>query len=184
MRHSPDFRHILFWSDRLANIVDESGYRPDIVIGIANKGLVPGKVIADKLNVPLLSIAISRGSDHIISNEEDIDDKYKKLPQAPVIPDWRFGQMTSLLIVDESINTGGSVIAAARLLSSLGASESLMRIAAIADIQVPKIADFWLMNADSKWYGGHFCSEHVDREYLAWMKEHFPRVDVVLKTKI
>lgn len=183
MRHSPDFKRILWWGNRLADVIKHSDYRPDIVVGIANKGLVPAKIIADSLGVRLHSIKISRVAEQDILTEEDVDNKYKNLPKVLSVPNFRFNKDSCILIADESINTGGSVIAAARMLASTGASQSLMRIAALADIQVPKIADFWVLNSDSKWYGGHFCSAQVDRDYMEWMSQHFPGIKVEPKEK-
>ena len=171
-RLSPDFPRILFWSRKLAGIVNDSGFRPDMVVGIANKGLVPGKIISDFFNVPLKKLKISRMEQVRLTSREDVDRKYRRAPSLPQSLGFNVDPGMRLLIVDESVNTGGSVLGAAKLLKISGASDSLLRIAAIADIQAPKIADFWLMETDSKWYGGHFCKPQVDADYFTWMKDN------------
>lgn len=107
MRHSPDFGRILWWSNRLAKTVKDSGYRPDIVVGIANKGLVPAKIIADSFGVRLESMKISRAAAQDILTEEDVDNKYQQAPSILSGLNLRFSKGSSVLIADESINTGG-----------------------------------------------------------------------------
>ena len=183
MRLSPDFPQILSWSENLADIVVQSGFEPDLIIGLANKGLVPGKIIADRFAVPIYPLKISRTSHALIVNESDVAQKYRAAPEAPANLNFALNESMRVLVVDESINTGASVIAAAKLLTSFGASAQLLKVAALADVQTPRIADFFLMETDAKWFGGHFCSAKVDSDYVAWMDVHFPAISVTLKKK-
>lgn len=183
-RLSPDFPQILSWSRELADIVRSSDFKPDMVIGIANKGLVPGKIVADNLSVPIHPFKISRHQETLITSEHDVEEKYRSAPQVQNSPDMPVEPGMRLLIVDESINTGQSVISAVQQLLSFVVSDTLIRIAAIADIQTPKIADFWVTGTDCKWYGGHFCSDAVDADYFAWMGANFPSVTVTPKEKL
>ena len=183
MRLSPDFPQILSWSEKLAEIVTRSHFKPDLVIGLANKGLVPGKFIADHCSVPIYPLKISRAPRALIVNETDVVRKYREAPEVPAGLNFALNRTMHVLVVDESINTGASVIAAARLLSSFGVNAELLRIAAIADVQAPKIAGFSLMETDAKWFGGHFFAAKVDSDYVSWMAVHFPDIPVTMKKK-
>ncbi|NPA75007.1 MAG: phosphoribosyltransferase [Euryarchaeota archaeon] len=46
-----DWRDIEHWSKDIVKKVIESGYEPEIVIGLARGGLVPARLIADYLNI-------------------------------------------------------------------------------------------------------------------------------------
>lgn len=45
------WKEIEFWSKDIARKVMESGYEPEIVIGLARGGLVPARLISDYLNI-------------------------------------------------------------------------------------------------------------------------------------
>lgn len=184
LRLSPNFPEILAWANRLAARVQASEFRPDFVIGLANKGLVPGKIIAQVLGIPIHPLRISRAHHDPITCEADVERKYSAAPQVPASIDISITRQQNLLVVDESINTGASVLAAVKLLASSGADAQRIRIAALADVQAPKIADYWVLDHDAKWFGGHFSSERTDADYLSWMRDHFPEIKVELKKKL
>jgi hypoxanthine phosphoribosyltransferase len=144
---------------------------------------VPGKIIADHCSVPIYPLKISRTPHALIVNETDVARKYREAPEVPTSLNFALNGTMRVLVVDESINTGASVIAAAKLLTSFGVTAEFLRIAAIADVQAPKIADFFFMETDAKWFGGHFCSANVDSDYVSWMAVHFPDIPVTLKKK-
>ncbi len=80
----------------LALKVARSGYRPDLVVGIANAGVIPGAVIASMLRCDFFSMKISRRSGF-----ERARDKPKILSAAP-----RQAARRRILIVDEICTSG------------------------------------------------------------------------------
>jgi len=50
---------VVEWSTRLAEIIKEDKYQPDVIIAIARGGLVPARIVADVLGVmDVLSIKV------------------------------------------------------------------------------------------------------------------------------
>jgi hypoxanthine phosphoribosyltransferase len=111
---------ILTWEDvynltlRLSERVVESGFKPDIVVGIARGGWIPARVLSDVLYADALqNIRIEYYS--------DVGQKGRE----PKITQPITGSMEgkSILLVDEVADTGDSLYYAIEHVASLGAGE-------------------------------------------------------------
>lgn len=80
----------------LALKVTRSGYRPDLVVGIAKAGVIPGAVVASMLRCDFFSMKISRRA-----GVERVRERPKILSEAP-----RQAAERSVLVVDEICTTG------------------------------------------------------------------------------
>lgn len=80
----------------LALKVARSGYRPDLVVGIANAGVIPGAVVASMLRCDFFSMKISRRAGF-----DRVRERPKILSAAP-----RQASKQHVLIVDEICTTG------------------------------------------------------------------------------
>lgn len=91
---------VVEWSTKLAEIIKEDKYQPDVIIAIARGGLVPARIVADVLGVmDVLSIKI----EHWVETASHT-------PQAKVKYAYKLdlsGKKT--LIVDDITDTGDSV---------------------------------------------------------------------------
>ncbi|MEJ2771367.1 MULTISPECIES: phosphoribosyltransferase [unclassified Stygiolobus] len=99
---------VVEWSTRLAEIIKEDKYQPDVIIAIARGGLVPARIVADVLGVmDVLSIKV----EHWVETASHT-------PQAKVKYAYRLdlsGKKT--LIVDDITDTGDSVELAKKYVS-------------------------------------------------------------------
>lgn len=139
-------------SEALATRLDRLEPRPRLVVGIANGGLLPAKVVADRLGLPLEIIRIRKRA----SGLKQMLGRLKRLLRLPV-GFWRWGPVNRLVrafdrrfnrldesrpepvsplvqgsvvaLVDDCIDSGQSLIAGRRLLLAAGAME--VRTAAI-----------------------------------------------------
>ena len=97
----------------LAIKVAQSGYRPDLVIGIAKAGVIPGAVIASMLNCDFFSMKISRDV-----GVERVRARPKLFSAAP-----REAAGKKVLIVDEIATSGETLRMALNALSSVAPAE-------------------------------------------------------------
>lgn len=97
----------------LAVKVATSGYRPDIVIGIAKAGVIPGAVVASILQCDFYSMKISRDD-----GMERVREQPKIFSQAP--PEARGRR---ILIVDEISTSGETLRMAANALRQIAPSQ-------------------------------------------------------------
>lgn len=99
---------VVEWSTRLAEIIKEDKYQPDVIIAIARGGLVPARIVADVLGVmDVLSIKV----EHWVETASHT-------PQAKVKYAYKLdlsGKKT--LIVDDITDTGDSVELAKKYVS-------------------------------------------------------------------
>jgi len=95
--------------------IQDSGFKPELIIAISRGGLVPARLLSDSLNVPILyTIRISFYSSVGVRREKpevtqplDVDIKGKKV-----------------LIVDDISDSGKSLVLAKEYVDSLGAGET------------------------------------------------------------
>ena len=97
----------------LAIKVAQSGYHPDLVIGIAKAGVIPGAVIASMLNCDFFSMKISRDI-----GVERVRARPKLLSAAP-----REAAGKKVLIVDEIATSGETLRMALNALRSVAPAE-------------------------------------------------------------
>ncbi|BCU68979.1 phosphoribosyltransferase [Stygiolobus caldivivus] len=94
------WEEVVEWSTRLAEIIKEDNYQPDVIIAIARGGLVPARIVADVLGVmDVISIKV----EHWVETASHT-------PQAKVKYVYKLdlsGKKT--LIIDDITDTGDSV---------------------------------------------------------------------------
>ncbi len=94
---------IVEWSWQLAKRIEEAGYVPDVIVGIARGGLVPARLLCDFLNVEnFLSIQ----SQHWTEAAKVSEKALIKFPYKVDLSGLR------VLIVDDIVDTGDSMILA------------------------------------------------------------------------
>ncbi|MEO5509121.1 MAG: phosphoribosyltransferase family protein [Longimicrobiales bacterium] len=97
----------------LAVKVATAGYRPDLVIGIAKAGVIPGAVVASILRCEFYSMKISRDD-----GMERVREQPKIFSQAP-----REAKGRKVLIVDEISTSGETLRMAANALRQVAPSQ-------------------------------------------------------------
>jgi len=97
----------------LAVKVARSGYRPDLVIGIAKAGVIPGAVVASILQCDFYSLKISRDT-----GVERVRERPKIFSAAP-----REAARKNVLIVDEICTSGETLRIATNALRQVGPTE-------------------------------------------------------------
>ncbi|MGH7475187.1 MAG: phosphoribosyltransferase [Longimicrobiales bacterium] len=97
----------------LAVKVSRSGFQPDLVLGIAKAGVIPGAVVASMLRCDFFSMKISRRAGY-----ERVREKPKILSAAP-----RQASGKSVLIVDEICTTGETLRIALNAARNVGPEE-------------------------------------------------------------
>ena len=96
----------------LAVKVAQSGYQPDLVVGIAKAGVIPGAVIASMLGCDFYSMKISR------DNGGKVRSRPKIIQSAP-----REAAGKNVLIVDELSTSGDTLRMATNSLRQVGPTE-------------------------------------------------------------
>jgi hypoxanthine phosphoribosyltransferase len=99
---------------RLGRMVQESGYRPDVIVAIARGGFVPARFVCDFLGI---SDMTSLKVQHYAPGAEKEQRAWVKYPVGGDI----FGQ--KVLIVDDVNDTGATLKVALEHLHSLGVSD-------------------------------------------------------------
>ncbi|MEN8376030.1 MAG: phosphoribosyltransferase family protein [Gemmatimonadota bacterium] len=97
----------------LALRIARSGYRPDIVVGIAKAGVIPGAVVASMLRADFFSLKVTRYAD--LSERMD---RPEILSEAPLRARGR-----SVLLVDEICTSGETLRVASNALRAVAPSE-------------------------------------------------------------
>lgn len=97
----------------LALKVRRSGYRPDLVVGIAKAGVIPGAVVASILRCDFYSMKISRGM-----GEDRVRARPQIFSEAP-----RDAARKNVLIVDEICTSGETLRIATNALRQVGPAE-------------------------------------------------------------
>jgi uncharacterized protein len=120
----------------LAMKVAREGYTPDIIIGIAKAGVIPGAVVASILRSEFHSIKISRDS-----GGERVHSRPKILTAAP-----REAYGKRVLIVDEICTSGETLRMASNAVRQVGPSE--MKTATSLIKNGGFRPDFWALETD------------------------------------
>ncbi len=103
------WEEIVEWSWGLAKKIKESGYRPDIIVGIARGGLVPARLLCDFLGVEnFLSIQSQHWTEAAKVSE-------KALIKFEYVVDL---SGMKVLLVDDIVDTGDSMILAKNFIES------------------------------------------------------------------
>ncbi|MEM0365848.1 MAG: phosphoribosyltransferase [Acidilobaceae archaeon] len=94
---------IVDWTRRLANIIEESGWRPDVIIAVARGGYVPARLLCDFLDVTDL---ISIQSQHWVEAARMAEKAILRYPYKVDLTE------LNALLVDDIVDTGESLILA------------------------------------------------------------------------
>ncbi len=99
---------IIYWEEinklmkKLAEKIEKSGYKPDVIVAVARGGYVPARILCDMLNVPdLVSIQVKKWK--TISKLKEARVKYSFKAEV---------EGKKVLLVDDVADTGESLIAA------------------------------------------------------------------------
>ena len=111
-----DFYEIYDMSKQLAFKVTESGYEPDLLLAIARSGFVPGRLMSDFMgNSNLYALKVEHWLDTTAEHQEDAT-----IPVRSPLP----VKGKRVLIVDDIVDTGRSVIQTLKYVHELGAKEA------------------------------------------------------------
>ncbi|MEM0497252.1 MAG: phosphoribosyltransferase, partial [Acidilobaceae archaeon] len=94
---------IVDWTRRLANIIEESGWRPGVIIAVARGGYVPARLLCDFLDVTDL---ISIQSQHWVEAARMAEKAILRYPYKVDLTE------LNALLVDDIVDTGESLILA------------------------------------------------------------------------
>jgi hypoxanthine phosphoribosyltransferase len=137
---------MISWDDiynltlRLSEIIVESGFAPEIIIGIARGGWIPARILSDVLFTnEMMNVRIEYYSDVGIHEDE------------PIITQPVTGSMSEkcVLIVDEVADTGDSLHYAVEHVKGLGAKE--VRSAVIHLKPTSRVVPDYYMVKTEKW---------------------------------
>ena len=138
--------HLLTWHDiydltlQLSETIVMSGFKPDLIVGIARGGWIPARILSDTLNTSMLrNIRV----EYYIDIGVTLDTPQITEPfTVPV-------QNKQLLVVDDVADTGASFNHTIEFLSSLH-PQSIKTAALILKPWSTFIPDYWRLNL-SKW---------------------------------
>jgi len=92
---------VVDWSKKLARKIVDSGYQPDVIIGIARGGVTPARLLCDYLGVmDLLTIKV----EHWVETAGHLEDAIVKYPFTANL------EKKKVLLVDDICDTGRSII--------------------------------------------------------------------------
>jgi hypoxanthine phosphoribosyltransferase len=95
------WNEVVDWSKKLARKIVDSGYQPDVIIGIARGGVTPARLLCDYLGVmDLLTIKV----EHWVETAGHLEDAIVKYPFTVNL------EKKKVLLVDDICDTGRSII--------------------------------------------------------------------------
>lgn len=95
------WNEIVDWTRKLARKIIDSGYQPDVIIGIARGGVTPARLLCDYLGVmDLLTIKV----EHWVETAGHLEDAVVKYPFTVNL------EKKKVLLVDDICDTGRSII--------------------------------------------------------------------------
>jgi hypoxanthine phosphoribosyltransferase len=95
------WNEVVDWSKKLARKIVDSGYQPDVIIGIARGGVTPARLLCDYLGVmDLLTIKV----EHWVETAGHLEDAIVKYPFTANL------EKKKVLLVDDICDTGRSII--------------------------------------------------------------------------
>ncbi|XP_070576874.1 adenine phosphoribosyltransferase-like isoform X2 [Ptychodera flava] len=139
----------------------------DLVAGIDSVGFILGTGIAIKLNKPMLAIRKKGGLCVKTFGEKYVD--YQKTPKELEIRQDAFPEGTKVLIVDQWIETGGTMQAAVNLVERLKGKVAGMAAIAIESNKHEKAKELTMKYKCSHVIPSHLQSQ-IDNQYLESFK--------------
>ncbi|MEQ6333714.1 phosphoribosyltransferase domain-containing protein [Sphingobium sp. MK2] len=128
----------------LAQLIDQSDWKPDFIIGIGRGGLVPAVYISHQTQLPMLSI------DHSSKVPGFADELLAKVAAKSAT-----GQR--LLFIDDINDSGGTIDYVRRLLADNGCQDDNLRFAVIVTNSRSRVTvDYWAQmidrDEDKRWF--------------------------------
>ena len=139
------WNEIVDWTRKLARKIIDSGYQPDVIIGIARGGVTPARLLCDYLGVmDLLTIKV----EHWVETAGHLEDAVVKYPFTVNL------EKKKVLLVDDICDTGRSIIVSKEYIEKYNKPEQL-RVATMQYIKpVAKfVPDYYVDEVvDWVWY--------------------------------
>ncbi|NAZ11202.1 MAG: phosphoribosyltransferase [Desulfurococcales archaeon] len=132
---------VVDWSKKLARKIIDSGYQPDVIIGIARGGVTPARLLCDYLGVmDLLTIKV----EHWVETAGHLEDAIVKYPFTANL------EKKKVLLVDDICDTGRSIIVSKEYIERNNKPEQL------------KVATMQYIKPVAKFVPDYYVDEVVD----------------------
>jgi len=132
---------VVDWSKKLARKIVDSGYQPDVIIGIARGGVTPARLLCDYLGVmDLLTIKV----EHWVETAGHLEDAIVKYPFTANL------EKKKVLLVDDICDTGRSIIVSKEYIEKNNKPEQL------------KVATMQYIKPVAKFVPDYYVDEVVD----------------------
>ncbi|MCC6009821.1 MAG: phosphoribosyltransferase [Fervidicoccaceae archaeon] len=132
---------VVDWSKKLARKIIDSGYQPDVIIGIARGGVTPARLLCDYLGVmDLLTIKV----EHWVETAGHLEDAIVKYPFTVNL------EKKKVLLVDDICDTGRSIIVSKEYIERNNKPEQL------------KVATMQYIKPVAKFVPDYYVDEVVD----------------------
>jgi hypoxanthine phosphoribosyltransferase len=132
---------VVDWSKKLARKIIDSGYQPDVIIGIARGGVTPARLLCDYLGVmDLLTIKV----EHWVETAGHLEDAIVKYPFTVNL------EKKKVLLVDDICDTGRSIIVSKEYIERNSKPEQL------------KVATMQYIKPVAKFVPDYYVDEVVD----------------------
>ncbi|MEM1605363.1 MAG: phosphoribosyltransferase [Fervidicoccaceae archaeon] len=132
---------VVDWSKKLARKIIDSGYQPDVIIGIARGGVTPARLLCDYLGVmDLLTIKV----EHWVETAGHLEDAIVKYPFTANL------EKKKVLLVDDICDTGRSIIVSKEYIERNSKPEQL------------KVATMQYIKPVAKFVPDYYVDEVVD----------------------
>lgn len=170
---APSWDELFTDTVKLAEIVESSGFKPDVIVAIARGGWIIGRLLSDFMDQPnVTDIRVEFYKDIYVTEPKP------RITQ-PIGVDIKG---LKVLVADDVADTGESLTVTVEYLKSLGAEE--VKIATIYVKPWSKIKpDYYVKETDAWIIFPHEIKETIDKLYLKWVSEG-KTIDWMLKTLI
>jgi hypoxanthine phosphoribosyltransferase len=170
---APSWDELFTDTVKLAEIVESSGFKPDVIVAIARGGWIIGRLLSDFMDQPnVTDIRVEFYKDIYVTEPKP------RITQ-PIGVDIKG---LKVLVADDVADTGESLTVTVEYLKSLGAEE--VKIATIYVKPWSKIKpDYYVKETDAWIIFPHEVKETISKLYLKWVSEG-KTMDWMLKTLI
>lgn len=170
---APSWDELFTDTVKLAEMIESSGFKPDVIVAIARGGWIIGRLLSDFMAQPNVT-------DIRVEFYKDI---YVTEPKPRITQPIRADvKGLKVLVADDVADTGESLVVTVKYLESLGAGE--VKVATIYVKPWSKIRpDYYVKETDAWIIFPHEVRETVDKLYSRWVSEG-KTLDWMLKTLV
>ncbi|MEM1545390.1 MAG: phosphoribosyltransferase [Candidatus Methanomethylicia archaeon] len=170
---APSWDELFVDTIRLAEMIESSGFKPDVIVAIARGGWIIGRLLSDFMAQPNIT-------DIRVEFYKDI---YATEPKPRITQSIGTDiKGLKVLVADDVADTGESLIITVEYLKSLGAED--VKVATIYVKPWSKIRpDYYVKKTDAWIIFPHEVRETIDKLYLKWASEG-KTIDWMLKTLV